>query len=94
MSDEPTPNVPLVAPLIAPDAVVDPMDRRDFLRVAGVGAGAMLVTGCATGSGGRRSSRRAVSPRRGRRVGAATSWSSAAARGDGPRSTFAGVAHA
>ncbi|MBK6305806.1 MAG: FAD-dependent oxidoreductase [Gemmatimonadetes bacterium] len=52
MSDEPTPNVPLVAPLIAPDAVVDPMDRRDFLRVAGVGAGAMLVTGCATGSGG------------------------------------------
>ena len=52
MSDEPKPNVPLDAPLIAPDAVVDPMDRRDFLRMAGVGAGAMLVTGCATGSGG------------------------------------------
>lgn len=31
---------------------IDPMARRDFLRVAGVGAGAMLVGGCATGGGG------------------------------------------
>jgi sarcosine oxidase len=39
---------------------IDPMARRDFLRVAGVGAGAMLVGGCATGAGGP-----ALSPARG-----------------------------
>ena len=31
-------------------ATVDPMDRRDFLRVAGIGAGALMAAGCATGA--------------------------------------------
>lgn len=43
MPDDTSPIDPLPAP-------VDPMDRRDFLRVAGIGAGALLATGCATGS--------------------------------------------
>lgn len=41
MSDE----TPSIDPIPAP---VDPMDRRDFLRVAGVGASVLLATGCAT----------------------------------------------
>ena len=44
MSDEPLPVTPSGDET---DRPVDPMDRRDFLRVAGVGAGAILATGCA-----------------------------------------------
>ena len=41
MSDETVPNSPL-------GAEIEPIDRRNFLRVAGLGAGAILATGCAT----------------------------------------------
>ncbi len=44
MTDEPLPITPRGAETAAE---VDPLDRRDFLRVAGIGAGAILATGCA-----------------------------------------------
>ncbi len=43
MSDDSSPIDPVAT-------TVDPMDRRDFLRVAGIGAGALMVAGCATGA--------------------------------------------
>ncbi len=45
MTDEQAPTAPPVGERVAE---MDPIDRRDFLRVAGVGAGAILATGCAT----------------------------------------------
>lgn len=56
MSDDSSPTDPLPVP-------VDPMDRRDFLRFAGVGAGVMLATGCAT-SGPAQAPARGVAPAR------------------------------
>src|SRR5690606_2352985 len=56
MSDDSSPTDPLPAP-------VDPMDRRDFLRFAGVGAGVLLATGCAT-SGPAQAPARGVAPAR------------------------------
>ncbi|MCC6930325.1 MAG: FAD-dependent oxidoreductase [Gemmatimonadaceae bacterium] len=38
-------------PLADAQAIDDPMARRDFLRMAGVGAGALMIGGCATGGG-------------------------------------------
>ena len=38
------------APDIATEGPGDAIQRRDFLRLAGVGAGALLASGCATGS--------------------------------------------
>jgi len=44
-------NVPTLIdrPPDAPDDALDAMPRRDFLRLAGLGTGALLATGCATG---------------------------------------------
>lgn len=55
--DAPVPATPAAQDPAAPDALATPapatpapgaLDRRDFLRMAGVGAGALLATGCVT----------------------------------------------